>query len=151
MKSPRHFGGPSHVMIRTNFDSTPITADEIKNMSNRTEIKVSLSDKLTSRLEEYCAITKESSNEVIESLVDKFLEENSDLLCVEWSALSDRFELDYEKRMDARQAFIDATETAEDSPSDDKIMEKIKEMFKSRGLDSSDEFIRYIDLDLMFE
>jgi len=52
-------------------------------MSNQTEIGIILPNKLIKRLDEYCAITKKSLNEIIESELNKFTEEHDDLLCVE--------------------------------------------------------------------
>ena len=53
--------------------------------------------------------------------------------------------------MDARQAYIDATDSTDEIQTDVEIMEKVKATLKSRGLNHSEEFIRFIDLDLVFE
>jgi len=65
--------------------------------------------------------------------------------------LSGKFEIEYGTRMDARQAYIDATDSTDEIQTDVEIMEKVKATLKSRGLNHSEEFIRFIDLDLVFE
>lgn len=120
-------------------------------MSNQTEIRIILPNKLIKQLDEYCAVTKKSLNEIIESELESFAEENDDLLCVEWSTLSDKFNLDYETQMDIRQLYFDTMNTIGENRTDDQIMKQMKEAFESRGIDSSEEFIRFIGLDLLFE